>query len=121
VSHGTKKRIKNPCCNVGSCTDTHCAPNTVYLTLRALPVIRNFFEFKGNEELITNTESTGTLKRTVCDCSFLWRYVKIQGDQKVFVHLMITIQKVTSNVQSVPRQSPDIYWHYTNTNAICYP
>jgi hypothetical protein len=33
----------------------------------------------------------------------------IQGDQKVFVHLMITIQNVTSNVQSVPRQSPDIY------------
>jgi hypothetical protein len=28
---------------------------------------------------------------------------------KVSVHLMITIQKVTSNVQSVPRQSPDIY------------
>jgi len=34
----------------------------------------------------------------------------IQGDQKVSVHLMITIQEVTSNVQSVPRQSPDIYW-----------
>ena len=33
----------------------------------------------------------------------------IQGDQKVSVHLMITIQKVTSNVQSVPRQSQDIY------------
>jgi len=33
----------------------------------------------------------------------------IQGDQKVSVHLMITIQEVTSNVQSVPRQSPDIY------------
>jgi len=33
----------------------------------------------------------------------------IQGDQKVSVHLMITIQKVTSNVQSVPRQSPDVY------------
>jgi len=28
----------------------------------------------------------------------------LQGDQKVFVHL-----QVTSNVQSVPRQSPDIY------------
>jgi hypothetical protein len=28
---------------------------------------------------------------------------------KVSVHLMITTQKVTSNVQSVPRQSPDIY------------
>jgi hypothetical protein len=28
----------------------------------------------------------------------------IQGDQKVSVHLMITIQNVTSNVQSVPRQ-----------------
>jgi hypothetical protein len=26
----------------------------------------------------------------------------IQGDQKASVHLMITIQKVTSNVQSVP-------------------
>ena len=36
--------------------------------------------------------------------------VKIDtGDLKVSVHLMITIQKVTSNVQSIPRQSPDIY------------
>jgi hypothetical protein len=34
---------------------------------------------------------------------------KLQDDQKVSVHLMITIQKVTSNVQSVLRQSPDIY------------
>jgi hypothetical protein len=34
---------------------------------------------------------------------------KIQDDKKVFVRLMIIIQKVTSNVQSVPRQSPDIY------------
>jgi hypothetical protein len=33
----------------------------------------------------------------------------IQGDQNVSVHLMIKIPKVTSNVQSVPRQSPDIY------------
>jgi hypothetical protein len=29
--------------------------------------------------------------------------------KEFYVHLMITIQKVTSNVQSVPRQSPDIY------------
>jgi hypothetical protein len=35
--------------------------------------------------------------------------IKIQGDQKVSVHLMITIQKVTNNFQSVPRQSTDIY------------
>jgi hypothetical protein len=34
---------------------------------------------------------------------------KIQGDQKASAHLMITIQKVTSNVQIVLRQSPDIY------------
>jgi len=33
----------------------------------------------------------------------------IQDDQKFSVHLMITIYNVTSNVQSVPRQSPDIY------------
>ena len=39
----------------------------------------------------------------------------IQGDQKVSVHLMITIHNVTSNVLSVPRQSPDIYWH----TALC--
>ena len=32
----------------------------------------------------------------------------IQGDQKVSVHLMITIQKVTSNVQSVPPPSLQI-------------
>jgi hypothetical protein len=37
------------------------------------------------------------------------KYLIIQGDQKVSVHMMITIQKVTSNDQSVPRQSPDIY------------
>jgi hypothetical protein len=35
----------------------------------------------------------------------------IQSDQNVSVHLMITIQKATSNVKSDPRQSPDIYWH----------
>ena len=29
-------------------------------------------------------------------------HIKIQGDQKVSVHLMITTQEVTSNVQSVP-------------------
>jgi hypothetical protein len=38
---------------------------------------------------------------------------KIQGDQKVSVHLMIIIQKVTSNVQSIPRQSPNIHLNLT--------
>jgi hypothetical protein len=33
----------------------------------------------------------------------------IQGNQKISVHLMIRMQKVTSNVRSVPRHSPDIY------------
>jgi len=33
----------------------------------------------------------------------------VRGDQKVSLHLIITIEKVTSNIQSVPRQSPDIY------------
>jgi pentose-5-phosphate-3-epimerase len=36
-------------------------------------------------------------------------WLHLQGDQKVSVHLMITTQKVTSNVQSVPRQFPGIY------------
>jgi hypothetical protein len=40
----------------------------------------------------------------------LFRHLEVlQGDQKVSVQLMITIQKVTSNVQSVPGFSPDIY------------
>jgi hypothetical protein len=33
----------------------------------------------------------------------------IQGDQKASMHLMITVKKVTINVQNVPRHSPDIY------------
>jgi hypothetical protein len=36
---------------------------------------------------------------------------KTPCDQQVSVHLTITMQEVTDNVQSVPRQSPDIYWH----------
>jgi hypothetical protein len=40
---------------------------------------------------------------------YIFVCLKMQGDQKVSVHLMITIQEVTSNVQSVPHQSPDIY------------
>jgi hypothetical protein len=35
----------------------------------------------------------------------------VQGNQKVSVHVIITIHKVASNVQSVPRHSPDVYWH----------
>jgi ferredoxin-thioredoxin reductase catalytic subunit len=41
----------------------------------------------------------------VCACVYVYK----QGDQKVSVHLMITIQKDTKNAQSVPRQSQDIY------------
>ena len=40
-----------------------------------------------------------------------WNIGLIQSDQKVSVHLMITIHKVTSIVQSVHRLSPDNYWH----------
>jgi hypothetical protein len=49
-----------------------------------------------------------------------WPTVQIiQGDQKVSVHLMITIQKVTSNVQSVPCQSPD-RWLIGDWNCLKY-
>jgi len=43
-----------------------------------------------------------TIRQTVHTQHFI-----IQGDEKVSVHLMITIQKFSNNVQSVPRQSPD--------------
>jgi hypothetical protein len=39
-------------------------------------------------------------------------------DQKVSVHMMITIYKVKSNVQSVPRQSPDIQTRLTLTLSV---
>jgi hypothetical protein len=45
----------------------------------------------------------------LADILKFYKHVNTQGDQKVSVHLKITIQKVTSNVQSVPRQSPYIY------------
>jgi hypothetical protein len=48
----------------------------------------------------------------------------IQDVQKVSVHLIITTQKGTSNVKSVPRQSPDIYWHaelFSKTGIILAP
>jgi competence protein ComGC len=31
----------------------------------------------------------------------------IEGVQKVYMHLIISKQKITSNIQSVPRQYPD--------------
>jgi len=34
---------------------------------------------------------------------------EVQGYQNVSVHLMITTQKVTSNVQSAPHKSPNVY------------
>jgi hypothetical protein len=51
----------------------------------------------------------GEKKRDLITSTWKKSSSEIQGDQKVSVPLMITIQKVTSNVQSVPRQSPDIY------------
>ena len=47
--------------------------------------------------------------KIICACDMVVGFVIVQGDQKVSVQLMITIQKVTGNVQSVPRQSADIY------------
>jgi hypothetical protein len=40
--------------------------------------------------------------------AFSFKTHEIHGDQKVSAN-MITLQKFTSTVQSVPRQSPDIY------------
>jgi hypothetical protein len=54
--------------------------------------------------LILETVIRFVLSYILSKCEFL----HIQGDQNISVHVMITIQKVTSNVQSVPRQSPDI-------------
>jgi hypothetical protein len=57
--------------------------------------------------LITNVIRLGISTFTVK--MFIYCTTIIQSDQKVSVHLTFTIQKVTSYVQSVPHQSPDIY------------
>jgi hypothetical protein len=44
----------------------------------------------------------------------------MQGDQKVSVYLMITIQKGESNLQSVPHQSPDIDTRLTLTSSVIH-
>jgi hypothetical protein len=49
--------------------------------------------------------------RRTCWLTLLGSVKVIQGDQKVNLHLMITIQNSYSNIKSVPRQSPDIYWY----------
>jgi hypothetical protein len=56
-------------------------------------------------------QSTSTCSRRVGIAHHQEVSLYIQGDQKVSVHLMITIQNVTSDVQSVSHQSPNIYWH----------
>jgi hypothetical protein len=43
----------------------------------------------------------------------IYLYIHIQDDQKVSVHLLVTIQKVTNNVQSVSGKSEDIQLNLT--------
>jgi hypothetical protein len=45
----------------------------------------------------------------------------IQDDQNVFVHLMIKMEKVTSNVYNVPCQSPDIHCVHDHPRYILCP
>jgi hypothetical protein len=55
---------------------------------------------------------TATMVSIKTALSWLGHYCILRGytgDQKVSVHLMIKIEKVTSNVQSIPRQPPEIY------------
>jgi hypothetical protein len=52
-----------------------------------------------------NKETPKSPEKNLSQCQFVRLSSKTQGDQKVSVHLMITIQKVTSNVRSVSRQS----------------
>jgi hypothetical protein len=61
--------------------------------------------------MVQTDRNTGLLNREAQNVKFSYsvNFYLIQSDQKVSVHLMITIQKVTSNVQSVSRQYPDIY------------
>jgi hypothetical protein len=73
-----------------------------------------FFEYKltKSRKLVIISvikPSSGPFSKDIYALVFNMKTVYIQGDQKVSVQLMITMQKVTNNVRSVPRQSPDIY------------
>jgi hypothetical protein len=62
----------------------------------------------GYQKLVLLTSDFEQRAKYVSTCGYQSLHY-VQLDQKVSVHLMITIQKVTNNVQSVPRQSPNIY------------
>jgi hypothetical protein len=61
-----------------------------------------------SEEMHRNVILKAYTERTTWMSRFRWKGTMWS---KVWVYLNITIQKVTINVQSVPRQSPHIYWH----------
>jgi len=67
----------------------------------------------GSQWIVQITACHGIVVTTLWDWlkpTALW--IVIQGDQKVSAHLMIIIQRVTSNVRSAPPpQSPAIYWY----------
>jgi hypothetical protein len=73
-----------------------------------------YVRFKESPGVIARRDNSGPIVKTplplAADIPLQTEvFMVVQGDQKVSVHLMITIQKVTSNVQIVSRQSPDIY------------
>jgi hypothetical protein len=95
-------------------TKTTCSSDSPFVTYhKRLDLLPDFYDIwyrRSSEQLSSKSEFR---KNWPSDLNTSFKNVHvfipslyIQGDQKVSVHLMITIQKVTSNVQSVPRPSP---------------
>ena len=91
----------------------HSTSKALSLSLRAVrisqPFMTKWLRLVMWNCLCVNTDICGDMRFLISHP--YWHYANKHGDQKVSVPLMITIQKVTSNVQSVSCQSPDIYWH----------
>ena len=80
--------------------------------VRVILNIDQWHRRSGSESNITTWFETSMGRRGRCsEYRVFNKSDEIQGNQEVSVNLMVMIQKVTSNVQSVPRQPPDIYWH----------
>jgi hypothetical protein len=58
---------------------------------------------------LSEVQGNGSKRTDISKFLHLGIVHELQSDQKVSVHLIITVQEVTRTVQSVPRQSPDIY------------
>jgi hypothetical protein len=80
------------------------------VNFRARPVLStDIYNARGQNHMTPEATCSLNFTDTAVTFTGCFQVLNIQDDKKVSTHLMITKQKVTNNVQCVPRQSPHIY------------